>query len=288
MIIDRKSLECGFSMPVFGLGTWRIGGDLRRDDGNDGQADIAALICGLEHGLTHIDTAELYADGFAEEITGQALKGRAREHLFITSKVKPEHLSYDGVLRAAEKSLERLGLTYLDLYLIHRPTDEFPLRETMKAFDRLVDEKTIRNIGVSNFAVARFKQAQALSANKIVVNQVHYNLVNREPEKELLRFCRENDVMLTAWRPLEKGSIIAADYPYFDILCEKYRKTRAQLALNWLLSQKNVVTISTMRSVSHLEENLGALNWQMDSEDIETLRRDFPDQQSVSAIVPLS
>ena len=288
MTIEQKSLECGFSMPVFGLGTWMMGGDSSRDENNDGQTNIASLICGMEHGLKHIDTAEMYAEGFAEEITGQALKGRAREHLFITSKVWTNHLSYDGVLRAAEGSLKRLGVDYLDLYLIHKPVEGFPLDETMKAFDRLVDEGIIKNIGVSNFSVDRFKKAQAVCSHKIVANQVHYNLASREPEKELLRFCQENDVMLIAWRPLQKGTIIDADYPFFDELCEKYHKTRAQLALNWLISQKNVVTISTMRSTIHLEENLGALNWQMDIADIEKLRRDFPGQEDISSIVALS
>ena len=288
MSIGEKELKCGFKMPVFGLGTWMLGGDSQRDPANDGQADIAALICGMEHGFKHIDTAEMYAGGFAEEITGQAIKGHSRGNLFITSKVWSDDLSYDGVLRAAENSLKRLGTDYLDLYLIHKPNDQFPLSETMKAFDRLMDEGLIKNTGVSNFSVERFKRAQQLCEHKIVVNQVHYNLVVREPENELLEFCWKNDVMLVAWRPLAKGAIIDVDYPFFDELCEKYHKSRAQIALNWLLSQNNVVTVSTMRSVSHLEENLAALNWNMSDEDIETLRRGFPGQEKISPVVPLS
>jgi diketogulonate reductase-like aldo/keto reductase len=158
----------------------------------------------------------------------------------------------------------------------------------MKAFDRLADEKLIRNIGVSNFSVERFKRAQQFCGYKIVVNQVHYNLASREPENGLLEFCQKNDVMLVAWRPLAKGAIIDVDYPFFDELCEKYHKTRAQIALNWLLSQDNVVTLSTMRSVSHLEENLAALNWNMSNEDIEALRRGFPGQEKISSALPLS
>ncbi|MDD5599291.1 MAG: aldo/keto reductase [Victivallaceae bacterium] len=288
MSIGEKELKCGFKMPVFGMGTWMLGGDFKRDPENDGQADIASLICGMEHGLKHIDTAEMYAEGFAEEITGQAIKGHNRANLFISSKVWSDDLSYDGVLRAAEKSLERLGTDYLDLYLIHKPNDAFPPAETMRAFNRLADEKTIKNIGVSNFAPERFKRAQNLCGHKIVANQVHYSLASRGPEQGLLEFCRENDVMLIAWRPLSKGAIIAAEYPFFDELCRKYRKTRAQIALNWLLSQDNVVTISTMRSTSHLEENLGALNWKMNAADIETLRTGFPGQEKISSTIPLT
>jgi diketogulonate reductase-like aldo/keto reductase len=283
MSIGEKELKCGFRMPVFGLGTWMMGGGSERDPENDGQSDIASLICGMEHGLKHIDTAEMYAHGFAEEITGQAIKGHKRENLFITSKVWDDDLTYDGVLRAAERSLGRLGTDYLDLYLIHKPNDDFPLAETMRAFDRLADEKIIRDIGVSNFATERFKRAQELCEHKIAANQVYYSLATREPEPELLEFCQENDVMLIAWRPLEKGAVIDAEYPFFDELCRKYRKTRIQIALNWLLSQDNVVSISTMRSISHLEENIGALNWKMSAEDIETLRTGFPRQKDSPA-----
>ncbi len=288
MSIGEKKLNCGFKMPLFGLGTWLMGGDFKRNPDNDGQADIASLICGMEHGLTHIDTAEMYAEGFSEEISGQAIKGHIRDNLFITSKVWSDNLSYDGVLRAAENSLKSLGTNYLDLYLIHKPNDRFPLAETMKAFDRLVDERLIKNIGVSNFSLERFKHAQQICEHKIVANQVHYNLVNREPEKELLGFCQQNDVMLIAWRPLQKGTIIDVEYPFFDELCDKYHKTRAQIALNWLLCQDNVTTISTMRSTCHIEENLAALNWKMSAEDIEILRCGFPGQKHVSATVPLS
>jgi diketogulonate reductase-like aldo/keto reductase len=288
MSIGKKKLKCGFKMPVFGLGTWMMGGDHARDPNNNGQADIASLICGMEHGFKHIDTAEMYAAGFAEEISGQAIKGHIRDNLFITSKVWSDDLSYDGVLRAAENSLKRLDTDYLDLYLVHKPNDQFPLVDTIKALDRLADEGLIKNIGVSNFSVERFKHAQKLCKHKIVANQVHYNLASREPENELLKFCQKNDIMLIAWRPLEKGAVIDADYPFFDKLCNKYHKTRAQIALSWLLSQDNVVTISTMRSTNHLEENLAALNWSMSEEDIETLRREFPDQEKISSCVPLS
>jgi len=288
MSIGEKKLQCGFKMPLFGLGTWMMGGDFKRDPDNDGQADIASLICGMEHGLTHIDTAEMYAEGFSEEISGQAIKGHIRDNLFITSKVWSDDLSYDGVLRAAENSLKRLGTNYLDLYLVHKPNDRFPMTETMKALDRLADEGIIKNIGVSNFSLERFKRAQQICGHKIVANQVHYNLVNREPEKELLGFCQQNDVMLIAWRPLQKGTIIDVEYPFFDELCSKYHKTRAQIALNWLLSQDNVTIISTMRSTCHIEENLAALNWNMSDEDIEILACGFPGQEQVSATVPLS
>ncbi|MCP3964887.1 MAG: aldo/keto reductase [Lentisphaerae bacterium] len=288
MSIPIKKLKCGFKMPVFGMGTWIMGGDTERDPENDGQNDIASLIAGLERGLTLIDTAEMYANGFAEKIVGQATKGRNRESLFITSKVWPTHLSYDGVLKACENSLKRLGTDYLDLYLIHKPNDEFPIEETMKALDKLSDEKVIRAIGVSNFTASRLKKAQACANHKIVLNQTHYNLSCREPETELLTYCQDNHIMLEAWRPLQKGAILDAESPLLDEMCEKYSKTRSQIALNWLISQPNVVTMSTMRSVKHIEENMGAVGWSMHADDINRLRHEFPGQIKISDVVPLS
>ncbi|QSH41813.1 aldo/keto reductase [Lentisphaerota bacterium ZTH] len=288
MSIPVKKLKCGFEMPVFGMGSWMMGGNSEKDPDNDGQNDISALIAGLERGLKHIDTAEMYAQGFAEQIVGQALKGRNRESLFITSKVWNDHLASDDVLRACENSLKRLGTDYLDLYLIHKPNDDIPLQDTIKALDRLADEKMIRAIGVSNFAVSRLKRAQDCASHKIVLNQVHYNLSYREPETELLSYCQNNHIMLEAWRPLQKGAILDAASPLLDEICEKYRKTRSQIALNWLISQPNVVTMSTMRSIRHIEENLGAVGWHMHADDINRLRHEFPGQHKISDAVPLS
>jgi diketogulonate reductase-like aldo/keto reductase len=151
----------------------------------------------------------------------------------------------------------------------------------------LQEQGVIRNIGVSNFTARRLEYAQTLSSHKIVVNQVHYNLVNREPEAGLLEYCREHDVMLDAWRPLEKGGIFSPTCELITQMCRKYGKTPAQIAINWLISQPNVVTMSTMRSPAHLDDNLGSVGWTMATEDIELLRRDFPGQQAVSAVVPL-
>ena len=287
--IENRQLKCGFKIPVFGLGTWMMGGDFKRQPDNNGDADAAALAAGLDLGLTHIDTAEMYAAGFTEEIVGRAIAGRKRNELFITTKVWKTNLSYDGVMRAAEGSLTRLGTDYIDLYLVHLPNDKFPLEGTIQALDRLKDEKRVLHIGVSNFAVRRLEHAQALSRYKIVVNQVHYNLVFREAEKSgLLDYCQRHDVILMAWRPLQKGALLENSGKVLDSVCRQYGKTPAQIAINWLISQPNIVTISTMRSRKHLDDNMGALGWRMDSKDIKLLREQFPGQANVSDIVPLS
>lgn len=274
-------------MPVFGMGTWMMGGDENRDTTDNGDSSVTALRQGLELGLRHIDTAEIYAAGFSEEITGRAISGWLRDELFITSKVWPDNLSYDGVLRAVEGSLKRIKTDYLDLYLIHNPNDEIPMSETFRALNKLIDEKIVRNIGVSNFAVTRLATAQKLSEHKIVVNQVHFNLVSRQPEVEgLVEYALKNDVMITAWRPLQKATIIDAEI--LKPLATKYHKSPAQIALNWVVSQPNTVTMSTMRNPEHIAENIAAITWRMDDSDVELLRQHFPGQQIISDAVPMT
>jgi len=287
--IEIKTSNDGFTLSVFGLGTWMMGGRFSRDPNNNDERDIRAIRRALKQGITHIDTAELYAAGHAEELVGQAIKELDRSSLFIVSKVWDNHLKYDDLITAAKNSLVRLGTDYLDLYLIHKPNPNVPLRETMKAMDTLLEQGMIRNIGVSNFTIERIQEAQSYTKNKIVATQVHYNLMYREPElKGVLRYCQENDIFLIAWRPVEKGVLATGEIRVVDEMCTKYSKSPAQIAINWLISQHKVVTLSTMRSPEHLQENLGALGWKMSEEDIELIREHFPNQQKISNRVPLS
>ncbi|OQA85553.1 MAG: putative oxidoreductase YtbE [Lentisphaerae bacterium ADurb.Bin242] len=279
----EKTLQCGFSIPALGMGTWRFGGGLEHDPDNDDEKQLNALREGLDAGFTRIDTAESYAAGYAEILIGKAIEGRKRDGLFLTSKVWKTNLTFDGVLRAAEGSLNRLGTDWLDLYLIHQVNEEIPLKETVRAMDRLADEKVVRAIGVSNFALERFQRAQAYADHKIVLNQVHYSLVVREPEKELLAWCQKNDVILEAWRPLRE----LKECELLLELARKYNRTTVQIALSWLLSQKNVVTLSASTSPSHLRENLAAADFSLTAEEIEKLRADYPFMLEVSPAVPL-
>lgn len=288
MHIPTKKLLGGFEMPVYGLGTWQMGGRFERDENNDDAADIQAIKNAIEHGITHIDTAEKYASGFAEILVGKAIKGLKRANLFLVSKVAKTNLNYETLINSAKASLDRLGTEYFNLYLIHSPSLEIPLEETMSAMDFLVEEGLTRYIGVSNFTPERLREAQKYSRNKIVANQVHYNLVVREPERKgLLNYCQENDVMLIAWRPLQKGIISASSDKVVRELCTKYGKTPAQLAINWLISQPNVVTLSKTTNILHLEENLGSIGWKISDEDVERLRKEFPNQLGASDAVSL-
>lgn len=288
MQIPTKKLRCGFRMPVFGLGTWMMGGDKIRNPDNDDKANIRAIKNAIDVGITHIDTAENYAEGHVEELIGEAIKGYNRAKLFLVSKVDKSNLRSNDLINACKNSLKRLQTDYLDLYLIHAPNSEIPIEETMKAMDFLLEKGLIRNIGISNFNIERTQKAQACTKSKIVANQLHYNLIYREVErKSFVSYCQENDIMLIAWRPIQKGILAQKGTPILDKMAAKYNKTPAQIAINWLISQENVVTLSKMGKKEHLEENLGALGWQMEKEDIEKLRKEFPNQEDVSDVAPL-
>lgn len=275
----------GFELPVYGCGTWQMGGRLERDLNNDDNADVVALKTAIDSGIIHFDTAELYADGYTEQLLAKAIKNYDRSKLFIVSKVKAENLAYENVITSCKKSIKRLETSYLDLYLLHAYNPAFDLREAMKALDVLVESGFVKNIGVANFTKERLAEAQGYTKNKIVCNQVHYNLQVRELEKnELLRYCQHNDILIIAWRPLGKGKLLENVPSLIQEMCKKYNKSPAQIALNWLISQDNVVTISKTRSIKHLEENLGSIGWEMTKEDIEKIRSSYPNQKDVSDV----
>ncbi len=277
MNIPVKILRNGFQMPVFGLGTWGMGGKDAPDRTHD-KEDVASITRALDAGITHIDTAEKYGDGHAEELVGQAIRGRDRSQLLIVSKVRKDHLEAENVLRSAHASLKRLGTDYLDLYLVHSFNPAVQIAETIGAMNRLVDEGLIRHIGLSNYHPENIEEAMRVSRQPIVAVQLHYNLGYRDPERRgLLAHAAKNDWMLVAWRPIRD---ILAMNPLPDVLmniAKKYGKTPTQIALNWLISQQNVVTLAKCGTKEHLDDALGTLDWTMEPEDCEALRREFPE-----------
>jgi len=261
----------GVTLPVLGAGTWHMGGMKSTDRANDRQ-EIAALRKALFLGATHIDTAELYGNGHAEELVARAIQGMKREDLFIATKVKGDNLASDKLLSAAAGSLSRLKTDYIDLYLLHWPNPSVDREDTMKALDQLVEEGKVRHVGVSNFSVTQMREAQSLTKNKILTNQVEYNILNRnegefleDVEKKVLPYCQENDIFLTAYRPLAQGTLAA--HPALSTLAKKYQKTPAQIAIRWLLDKKNVITIPKAARIEHVKENVGSLGWTLEKED---------------------
>lgn len=285
MSLPTKKLKSGFELPVYGMGLWRYS-YLQGIDTAEDEPEIAAIQDAIAKGVTHFDTAEKYGDGHSEETLGKAMKGFDRSKVFIATKVRAEKQGYDDLHRSFEASIQRLGTDYIDLYLLHSyPAPGISITDTMRALDDLVRQGVVKNIGVCNMTPNRFSDTQKHTKNKMVCNQVHYNVQFREIEdKGVLKYCQDNDVMVVAWRPMQYGKLHAS---ILDELAQKYDKTPLQIALNWVISQDHVVAISKTTKPEHLQENLGAIGWTMDSAEIERIRKDFPDQKLVSDAVPL-
>ncbi|RLG02739.1 MAG: aldo/keto reductase [Thaumarchaeota archaeon] len=268
----------GEKLAAIGLGTWRIGGGMTPDYSMDKEA-VEAIRYAVELGMTHIDTAEIYGGGHAEELVGEAIKAFPREDVFITSKVWHTNLRYDDVLKACERSLKRLQTSYIDLYLIHWPNPSIPLSETMKALERLYKDGKIRYIGVSNFSVSQVEEARShLSQTDIVANQVEYSLYERSIEKDLIPYCLETGVTVVAYSPLGRGRLIrelsigrSRRIRVLREVAETYSKTPIQVALNWVIWKENVVTIPKSIRKEHLEENVGAAGWRLSERDYKRL-----------------
>ncbi len=271
--MEYKTLNGGTKIPALGIGTWGMGGGHKRSNVND-DAEIRAIKAAIDAGLTHIDTAETYGEGHVEELVREAIRGRRRDELFITSKKWADNLNYDAILASCKASLRRIGTRYLDLFLIHFYNPVYPLSNAMAAMDHLVEKGHVRHIGVSNFSLPQLRRASKRAKHRIVANQVHYNLLDRNQGEELLPYCRENDILLIAYQPLKRGVLTetGANHRHMDALTEKYDRTHAQMALRWLLDQERVVTIPKMTQLPHLKENLGALGWRLEEDDWQALR----------------
>jgi diketogulonate reductase-like aldo/keto reductase len=233
--------------------------------------EVAALQVGLDLGLTLVDTAEMYADGGAEELVGEAIKGR-RDQVFLVSKVYPHNATLEGTVDACERSLYRLRTGHLDLYLLHW-RGPVPLEETFAAFERLKDDGKIRHYGVSNFDVSDLEEAFRLPrAPSIATDQVLYNLMRRGPEFDLLPWCEERRIPIMAYSPVEQGRLL----PKLAGLAKRRRVTPAQVALAWLLQRPGTIAIPKSGSVAHVRENHAALSLRLSPDELEVLNRLFP------------
>ncbi len=285
--MQTKKLKSWFSLPELGFGTWPMWGYKHKIENYDDTKDLQAIDFAIKNWITHFDTAELYGTWAAEIILGKAIKKYDRKKFQIASKVKWSNCSYNAIKNACKNSLKRLGMDYLDLYYIHWRDKKFDLKDAMKAMDELVEEGLIKNIWVSNFSVESLKEAQSYTKNKIVANQVHYNLIYREPEQELLEYCQKNDVLLVAWRPLELGKLANAWLAQLVDTAIKYKKTHAQVAINYLTSQKNVVTLFKSSNIEHIKENLWWIWWKLEKQDFENLKNNFSAQVEKSDTIVL-
>jgi len=262
------TLPSGDPMPVFGLGTWRMGESRKQ------KADEVAIIReAVDLGVELIDTAEMYGDGGAEEAIAEAIAGR-RDGLFIVSKVYPHNASRKGVIATCERSLKRLRTGQLDLYLLHWP-GQYAIAETLEGFMKLKEAGKIRNYGVSNFDEQDLKEAWAAPGGReIASNQLLYNLGRRGIEWDVLPWLRERGVPTMAYSPLEQARLL--NDRRLIAFGQKHGMTPAQAALRWLLAQKDMIVIPKTIRPQRLKENIAALDGALTAEQIAELDSLFP------------
>ncbi|PAU62095.1 aldo/keto reductase [Pseudomonas indica] len=255
----------GAEVPAIGQGTWRMG-----EDPAERPREVAALRLGLELGLTLIDTAEMYGEGGAEEVVGEAIQGR-RERVFLVSKVYPHNASRSGVAAACERSLRRLGCDYLDLYLLHW-RGQYPLAETVEAFERLREQGKVRRWGVSNFDLDDMEE---LDNAACATNQVLYNPEQRGIEFDLLPWCQARRMPVMAYCPLGQGGALLK-HPALLEVARRQGATPAQVALAWALHQPGVLAIPKAVEVEHVHLNAGAARLALSAEELAIIDAAFP------------
>jgi diketogulonate reductase-like aldo/keto reductase len=263
------ALPSGERVPALGMGTWHLAEDpARRGE------ELAALERGLELGLSLIDTAEMYADGAAEELVGEAIAGR-RDEVFLVGKVLPWNASRAKTIAACERSLRRLGTDYLDLYLLHW-RGHTPLEETVAALHELERAEKIRGWGVSNLDVADLQELVTVAPGgpHVQTDQVLYNLGRRGVELDLLPWCRSHGIPIMAYSPVEQGRLLA--HPALREVAARHDATPARVALAWVLRSGRVIAIPKAGTVEHVEDNRAALDVVLSPRDLADLERAFP------------
>lgn len=266
--VRTVELPSGEEIPALGQGTWGWAEDASRREN-----ELAALRLGLDLGMTLVDTAEMYADGAAEELVGEGISGR-RDEVFLVSKVLPSNATRRGTIEACERSLGRLGTDRLDLYLLHW-RGGVPLEETLEAFDELTSDGKIQHWGVSNFDASDMEELENLSGGSSVqTDQVLYNLTRRGVEYDLLPWCRERDIPMMAYAPIEQGRMLGDET--IQNVADRHDATPAQIAVAWLLRQDGLNVIPRAGTEEHVRENRAALDLELTEEDLTELDDAFP------------
>jgi diketogulonate reductase-like aldo/keto reductase len=266
--IPTVALPSGITLPSLGQGTWNMG-----EKASAAKAEIDSLQVGIDLGMTLIDTAEMYAEGGAERIVGKAIEGQ-REKVFLVSKVYPHNASSQGTIDACERSLQRLGTDHLDLYLLHW-RGNYPLAETVDAFERLKADGKIGAWGVSNFDVDDMQELLTVPSGKnVATNQVLYNLGRRGIEFDLLPWCQAKNIPLMAYSPIEQGRLL--HHPAVIRIAKAYRATPAQVALAFVLERDGVIAIPKTSQAARVRENRDAVALDISDEDWAALDAAFP------------
>lgn len=266
------------------MGTWLLAGDVKPDNNNDDEKDIAAIKYALSNGINHIDTSESYSDGKCEELIGMAIKGFDRKKIFIATKVREWNLDYNNIIKSCHNSLKRLNTNYIDIYYIHKQNKDTNIEEVCRALNFLLDNELIRNVGLSNVSINTIIEYNKFLHKKVFAVQNQYNLICRESVKKgIIEYCKNNNIKFICWRPImltypncknpwyEKGN-----YPIIDRISSKYGITNVQLAAKWLIDQENVYIIFKSNNCKHIQEILDMENFKLDKKDWDDLDKNFP------------
>jgi diketogulonate reductase-like aldo/keto reductase len=265
--------KTGETIPILGQGTWGIKKGRNKKYYEKWKDSLRK---GIELGMTHLDTAELYGMGTSEKVIGELIKEFDRDDLFITSKLFPSHFGYKSMIKACNKSLERLDIKYLDLYLIHFPSLLFSkIKKHMRVLEQLLNEGKIRYIGVSNYSVQQFKMGQEFLKNsELVTNQLQTNVLYQKHIHDSLPYYQKEGVLLTAYSPLShrgyknlKGELRLK----LDEIALNHNASIQQIAIAWLINHNNVIAIPKAFQLIHVEENAKAANIELSDEEIKSL-----------------
>jgi diketogulonate reductase-like aldo/keto reductase len=271
-------LPDGARMPVLGQGTWRMGENKRAH-----ADEVAALRLGIELGMTLIDTAEMYGEGGAEKVVADAIEGR-RDRVFTVTKVCPHNASHTELPKACERSLKRLRIETIDLYLLHWREKTPPLEETIETFEKLRTAGKIKHWGVSNFDVHDMEELFAIeNGRNCATNQVLYNLENREIEFDLLPWSQKNKIPIMAYSPVghRRGLL---DNKTVKKIAKRRAATPAQIALAWVLRQRGVTAIPKASDTKHVRDNAGSTEIKLTKEDLSEVDQEFPPPGSKQAL----
>lgn len=274
--IPTVTLPSGKNIPALGIGTWNMG-----DSRSSEAQEVASIRKAIELGMTVVDTAEMYADGHSEEVVGKAISN-LRNDVFLVSKVYPYNASARGTIDACERSLKRLGVEQLDLYLLHW-RGSYPLEETVAAFEQLKRDGKIADWGVSNFDTDDMEELFAVeNGSNCAANQVLYNLSRRGLEYDLLPWCQQHGVPIMAYSPIEQGRLL--NNHELIRIAKAYQATPAQVALAFLLERDGVLAIPKSARPERVEENRGAPDLEISEEDWTALDAAFPPPQKKTSL----
>jgi len=272
-ITDKKEIgNTGEYVSTLGLGTFGI---------KDYDMAMEAFTYAFENGIDNYDTAEMYGNGEAEEFLGRFIKEVGRENIFITTKIMPHNMvSRERAERSARNSLKRLGISTVDLILLHWSEPHLSLEKQIKNLEYLADKGYTRYIGVSNLNVNEIELAMnTLSKYEVVVNQVRYSVYDRRIEKSLLPYCIRNRITIQAYTPIERGEIVGDKV--LKEIGERYGKTEVQVALNYLISQDYVIPIPKTEKRERVEEFIGSMGWRLSKGDINLIKERIPSRYSI-------